>query len=32
MVINADGLVLTNNHVIDDSAKITGPVTTYFPF
>ena len=23
MVINADGLVLTNNHVIDDSTKIT---------
>ena len=23
MVINADGLVLTNNHVINDSTKIT---------
>src|SRR5215470_4277807 len=33
MVINADGLVLTNNHVIDDSTKITATVastgTTY---
>jgi hypothetical protein len=26
MVINADGLVLTNNHVIDDSTKITATV------
>ena len=34
MVINADGLVLTNNHVIDDSTKITATVAstgqTYF--
>ena len=33
MVINADGLVLTNNHVINDSTKITATVpatgTTY---
>jgi S1-C subfamily serine protease len=33
MVINADGLVLTNNHVIEDSTKITATVastgTTY---
>jgi S1-C subfamily serine protease len=28
MVINADGLVLTNNHVIDDSTKITATVTS----
>ena len=28
MVINADGLVLTNNHVIDDSTKITATVVT----
>ena len=28
MVINADGLVLTNNHVIDDSTKITGTVAS----
>jgi S1-C subfamily serine protease len=28
MVINADGLVLTNNHVIDDSNKITGTVAS----
>jgi S1-C subfamily serine protease len=26
MVINADGLVLTNNHVIDDSTKVTATV------
>jgi S1-C subfamily serine protease len=26
MVVNADGLVLTNNHVIDDSTKITATV------
>ncbi len=33
MVVNADGLVLTNNHVIEDSTKITATVistgTTY---
>ena len=28
MVINADGLVLTNNHVIEDSTKITATVTS----
>ncbi len=28
MVINADGLVLTSNHIIDDSTKITGTVTS----
>ncbi|HEX3827383.1 MAG TPA: trypsin-like peptidase domain-containing protein [Sporichthyaceae bacterium] len=28
MVINPDGLVLTNNHVIENSAKITATVTT----
>ncbi len=28
MVINADGLVLTNNHVIDDSTKITATVVS----
>ena len=28
MVINADGLVLTSNHVVDDSAKITGTVAS----
>jgi hypothetical protein len=28
MVINADRLVLTNNHVIDDSTKITGTVAS----
>ena len=27
MVINADGLVLTNNHVIDDSTRITATVS-----
>ena len=26
MVINADGLVLTDNHVIDDSTKVTATV------
>ena len=28
MVVNADGLVLTNNHVIEDSTKITATVTS----
>jgi S1-C subfamily serine protease len=28
MVINADGLVLTNNHVIEDSTKITATVVS----
>ena len=28
MVINADGLVLTNNHVIEDSTKITATVAS----
>ncbi|HUK71630.1 MAG TPA: trypsin-like peptidase domain-containing protein, partial [Streptosporangiaceae bacterium] len=28
MVINADGLVLTNNHVIEDSTKISATVTS----
>jgi S1-C subfamily serine protease len=28
MVINADGLVLTNNHVIEDSTKITATATS----
>ena len=28
MVINSDGLVLTNNHVIENSTKITATVTT----
>ncbi len=28
IVINADELVLTNNHLIDDSTKITGTVTS----
>jgi S1-C subfamily serine protease len=28
MVINSDGLVLTNNHVIESSTKITATVTT----
>ena len=28
MVINADGLVLTNNHVIDDSTRITATVSS----
>jgi S1-C subfamily serine protease len=28
MVINADGLILTNNHVIEDSTKITGTVVS----
>jgi S1-C subfamily serine protease len=28
MVVNADGLVLTNNHVIEDSTKISATVTS----
>jgi S1-C subfamily serine protease len=28
MVVNADGLVLTNNHVIEDSTKIAGTVAS----
>jgi S1-C subfamily serine protease len=31
IVINADGLVLTNNHVIDHATKITATLSRFHP-